>query len=44
VAALAAEPELFDRLLGVGSRALPLRRVGLPGALRLALRLAGANG
>jgi len=44
IAALAAEPELFDRLLGVHSRALPLSRVGLPGALRLAWRLAGAGG
>jgi flavin-dependent dehydrogenase len=44
IAALAAEPDLFDRLLGVHSRALPLRRVGLPGALRLAWRLAGAGG
>jgi flavin-dependent dehydrogenase len=44
IGALAAEPALFDRLLGVHSRSLPLVRVGLPGALRLAWRLAGAGG
>ncbi|HEX4953780.1 MAG TPA: NAD(P)/FAD-dependent oxidoreductase [Thermoanaerobaculia bacterium] len=40
IAALAAEPELFSRLLGVHSRSLPLSHVGLPGAARLAWRLA----
>ncbi len=40
IAALAAEPEVFCRLLGVHSRSLPLSRVGLPGAVRLAWRLA----
>jgi hypothetical protein len=39
VAALAAEPALFSRLLGIHGRTLPARRLGLPGALRLAWRL-----
>jgi len=43
IRALAAEPELFHRLLGVHCRAFPLRRVGMGGALRLAFRLAGAR-
>jgi flavin-dependent dehydrogenase len=38
--ALAAEPTLFARLLGVHSRTLPLRDFGFSGALRLALGLA----
>jgi len=38
VRALAAEPALFSRLLGVHARTLPPRRLGL-GALRLAWRL-----
>jgi flavin-dependent dehydrogenase len=36
--ALAAEPALFSRLLGIHARALPPRRLGM-GALRLAWRL-----
>ena len=39
VAALAAEPALFSRLLGIHGRTLPARELGLPGALRLAWRL-----
>jgi flavin-dependent dehydrogenase len=39
VAALAAEPALFSRLLGIHGRTLPARRLGLDGALRLAWRL-----
>jgi len=38
VRALAAEPALFSRLLGIHARTLPPRRIGL-GALRLAWRL-----
>jgi flavin-dependent dehydrogenase len=39
VAALAAEPALFSRLLGIHGRTLPARQLGLNGALRLAWRL-----
>jgi flavin-dependent dehydrogenase len=39
VAALAAEPALFSRLLGIHGRTLPARRLGLDGAFRLAWRL-----
>jgi flavin-dependent dehydrogenase len=39
IAALAAEPALFSRLLGIHGRTLPARRLGLDGALRLAWRL-----
>ncbi|HZF12730.1 MAG TPA: NAD(P)/FAD-dependent oxidoreductase [Thermoanaerobaculia bacterium] len=39
VAALAAEPALFSRLLGIHGRTLPPRRLGFDGALRLAWRL-----
>lgn len=39
--ALAAEPELFARLLGIHTRALPARQLGLPATLKLVLRLAG---
>jgi len=42
IAALAAEPALFSRLLGIHARALPPRRLGLDGALRLAWRLIAA--
>jgi flavin-dependent dehydrogenase len=42
LATLAADPELFGRLLGIHSRAFPLRRLGLPGALRLAWGAAAA--
>ena len=38
IRALAAEPALFSRLLGIHARTLPPRRLGL-GALRLAWRL-----
>jgi len=38
VRALAAEPALFSKLLGIHARTLPPRRIGL-GALRLAWRL-----
>lgn len=41
IRALAAEPALFSRLLAIHTRALPLRRLGLPNVLRLAWRLAG---
>jgi flavin-dependent dehydrogenase len=41
IRALAAEPALFSRLLGIHARTLPPRRLGL-GALRLAWRLVGA--
>jgi flavin-dependent dehydrogenase len=37
--ALAAEPALFSRLLGIHGRTLPARRLGVDGALRLAWRL-----
>jgi flavin-dependent dehydrogenase len=40
--ALAAEPALFSRLLGIHGRTLPPRRLGLDGALRLAWRLVAA--
>ena len=39
VAALAAEPALFSRLLGIHGRTLPARQLGLDGVLRLAWRL-----
>ena len=42
IRALAAEPALFSRLLGIHGRMLPARRLGLPGALRLAWRLVAA--
>ncbi|HTG34435.1 MAG TPA: NAD(P)/FAD-dependent oxidoreductase [Thermoanaerobaculia bacterium] len=41
IRALAAEPALFSRLLGIHARTLPPRRLGL-GALRLAWRLVAA--
>lgn len=40
--ALAAEPALFSRLLGIHGRTLPPRGFGLNGALRLAWRLVAA--
>jgi menaquinone-9 beta-reductase len=40
--ALAAEPALFSRLLGIHGRILPARRLGLDGALKLAWRLVAA--
>ena len=42
VRALAAEPALFSRLLGIHARTLPPRRLGVDGVLRLAWRLAAA--
>jgi flavin-dependent dehydrogenase len=42
VRALAAEPALFSRLLGIHGRLLPARDLGLDGALRLAWRLVAA--
>ncbi|MDP9120563.1 MAG: hypothetical protein M3O15_04215, partial [Acidobacteriota bacterium] len=39
VRALAAEPALFSRLLGIHARSLPPRQLGLTGACRLAWRL-----
>jgi flavin-dependent dehydrogenase len=39
VRALAAEPALFSRLLGIHARTLPPVRLGLDGALRLVYRL-----
>jgi len=39
IRALAAEPALFSRLLGIHARTLPARKIGLDGALRLAWRL-----
>ena len=42
IRALAAEPALFSRLLGIHGRLLPPRRLGLDGALRLAWRLVAA--
>lgn len=42
VRALAAEPALFSRLLGIHARTLPPRRLGVDGALRLAWRLMAA--
>ncbi|HBL31783.1 MAG TPA: hypothetical protein DD490_33590 [Acidobacteria bacterium] len=41
--ALAAEPALFSRLLGIHGRLLPVRALGVEGALRLAWRLAAAG-
>lgn len=41
LAVLAADPQLFGRLLGVHGRALPVARVGLPSALRLAWQMVG---
>jgi flavin-dependent dehydrogenase len=40
--ALAAEPALFSRLLGIHGRTLRARRLGLDGALKLAWRLVAA--
>ena len=42
VRALAAEPALFSRLLGIHARALPAARLGIDGALRLVYRLVTA--
>jgi menaquinone-9 beta-reductase len=42
VRALAAEPALFSRLLGIHARALPPARLGIDGALRLVYRLVTA--
>lgn len=42
VKALAAEPALFSRLLGIHGRTLPPRQLGIHGALRLAWRLVAA--
>jgi flavin-dependent dehydrogenase len=42
IRALAAEPALFSRLLGIHARTLPPRRLGVEGALRLAWRLVAA--
>ena len=42
VRALAADPELFSRILGIHARALPVSALGVSGALRLAWRLAAA--
>lgn len=42
IRALAAEPALFSRLLGIHARTLPPRRLGVDGILRLAWRLAAA--
>jgi flavin-dependent dehydrogenase len=42
IRALAAEPALFSRLLGIHGRTLPARDLGLDGALRLAWRLIAA--
>ncbi len=42
IRALAAEPALFSRLLGIHGRILPPRRLGLDGALKLAWRLVAA--
>lgn len=39
IRALAAEPDLFTRLLAVHARTAPVSRVGVTGALRLAWRL-----
>jgi flavin-dependent dehydrogenase len=43
IRALAAEPALFSRLLGIHARTLPPRDLGLDGALRLAWRLIAAH-
>lgn len=40
--ALAADPDLFDRIIAVHARSAPVSEVGLAGALRLAWRLASA--
>jgi len=42
VRALAAEPALFSRLLGIHARVLPPARLGIDGALRLVYRLVTA--
>lgn len=42
IRALAAEPALFSRLLGIHARTLPARDLGVDGALRLAWRLVAA--
>jgi flavin-dependent dehydrogenase len=42
VRALAAEPALFSRLLGIHARALPPAQLGIDGALRLVYRLVTA--
>jgi menaquinone-9 beta-reductase len=42
IRALAAEPALFSRLLGIHARTLPVRDLGVDGALRLAWRLVAA--
>lgn len=42
IRALAAEPALFSRLLGIHARTLPARDLGMNGVLRLAWRLAAA--
>jgi menaquinone-9 beta-reductase len=42
IRALAAEPALFSRLLGIHARTLPPRDLGVNGALRLAWRLVAA--
>ncbi|HYN19804.1 MAG TPA: NAD(P)/FAD-dependent oxidoreductase [Thermoanaerobaculia bacterium] len=42
IRALAAEPALFSRLLGIHGRTLPPRRLGIDGALKLAWRLVAA--
>jgi flavin-dependent dehydrogenase len=42
VRALAADPALFSRLLGIHARALPPRELGIDGALRLVYRLVTA--
>ncbi len=42
IRALAAEPALFSRLLGIHARTLPPRRLGVNAALRLAWRLMAA--
>jgi hypothetical protein len=42
IRALAAEPALFSRLLGIHARTLPPRRLGVNAALRLAWRLVAA--
>ena len=39
IRALAAEPALFSKLLGIHARTLPARKLGIDGALRLAWRL-----
>ena len=42
IQALAAEPAIFSRLLGIHARTLPARDLGVDGALRLAWRLVAA--